>query len=511
MFLFRLLKYFEGPYEVVGTVVLPAAFFAAMFFWPLLDRNPRCDPRRRPLAIALLVLATAGLLGSTIYAIATDVRLPAPAMAAKLEPSVPPPAGPIQRLQIARLYHDDCSACHGDDGSGSLVRAAMPSIPDFRNMAWQTTKTDFEIIHQIQAGKEPLMPTFRSKLSKEQILGLAIFLRAFAVMPAAGSRLAPVAGQPPGEVPPNLRSPRTSEVSPAKAQGIPPVAPRETPPSSHQPSIRRLAAPILFRDLCMACHGTDGRGTPVRPAMPTIPDFTKSKWQHSRTDGELQHSILEGKGTFMLPMKNKVDAAGAKDLVAYVRNFTGGKQVVAVERPPQIVVRPASPKVAETIPKSEILLPVPTTGAELPAVTGPELTARPSPSETAEQIHLAVALYRQNCLTCHGADGRGTTMRVSMPSIPDFTDSLWQRSHSSAELTASIQSGKGVFMPAFGQRLKPGEIRDVLAYVRAFGPPAPAPARPEATDSERQFRELQRRWNELDRQFKELSHEPAKP
>ncbi len=359
MFLFRLLKYFAGPYEVVGTVVLPAVFFAALFFWPLLDRNPRCDPRRRPLAIALLVLATAGLLGSTIYAVATDVRLPVPAMAATLEPSVPPPAGPIQRLQIARIYHDDCGACHGDDGSGSPVRAAMPSIPDFRNMAWQTTKTDFEIIRQIQAGKEPLMPAFRSKLSQEQILGLAIFLRAFAVTPAAESHPAPVAAQPPGELPPQRKSSKTSEVSPANPQAIPPVAPREMPPSSHQPPILRLAAPILFRDLCMACHGADGRGTPVRPAMPAIPDFTNSKWQHSRTDTELQHSILEGKGKFMLPMKSKVDAAGAKDLAAYVRNFTAGKQVVAVERTPQSAERLTVPKLSETVPNKENPLPAP--------------------------------------------------------------------------------------------------------------------------------------------------------
>ena len=63
-----------------------------------------------------------------------------------------------------------------------------------------------------------------------------------------------------------------------------------------------------------------------------------------------------------------------------------------------------------------------------------------------------------------------------MPSIPDFTNSDWQRNHNSGPLTASIQSGKGVFMPAFGQRLKANEVRNLLAYVRAFGPPAPVPA-----------------------------------
>ncbi len=49
----------------------------------------------------------------------------------------------------------------------------------------------------------------------------------------------------------------------------------------------------------------DGRGTIVRKAMPSIPDLTDAKWQASRTDAELLHSVLEGKGQFMLPMKDK--------------------------------------------------------------------------------------------------------------------------------------------------------------------------------------------------------------
>ena len=40
MFLFQLLSYFKGPYEVVGTFVLPALFFLILFFWPFLDRSP---------------------------------------------------------------------------------------------------------------------------------------------------------------------------------------------------------------------------------------------------------------------------------------------------------------------------------------------------------------------------------------------------------------------------------------------------------------------------------------
>ncbi len=70
----------------------------------------------------------------------------------------------------------------------------------------------------------------------------------------------------------------------------------------------------IYRLVCMACHDTDGKGKIVRLAMPSIPDLTDAKWQASRKDSELQHSILEGKDSIingvklplMLPMKDKL-------------------------------------------------------------------------------------------------------------------------------------------------------------------------------------------------------------
>src|SRR5271157_201240 len=95
----------------------------------------------------------------------------------------------------------------------------------------------------------------------------------------------------------------------------------------------------MYRAVCMACHDTDGKGKIVRLAMPSIPDLTDAKWQASRKDSELQHSILEGKDSIingaklplMLPMKDKLALAhtDVKDMVAFMRAFKGGKQVVS--------------------------------------------------------------------------------------------------------------------------------------------------------------------------------------
>ncbi len=51
--LFQLLRLFPGKYEVIGTVLLPGAFFTALLLWPFLDRNPERRLKRRLGVLAL--------------------------------------------------------------------------------------------------------------------------------------------------------------------------------------------------------------------------------------------------------------------------------------------------------------------------------------------------------------------------------------------------------------------------------------------------------------------------
>jgi mono/diheme cytochrome c family protein len=81
----------------------------------------------------------------------------------------------------------------------------------------------------------------------------------------------------------------------------------------------------VFKSMCAACHGSKGTGSAMRGEMPKIPDFTDPNWQRSRFDAHLKHSILEGKGKFMRPMKSKLTPAEADALVAHVRKFAQPK------------------------------------------------------------------------------------------------------------------------------------------------------------------------------------------
>jgi quinol-cytochrome oxidoreductase complex cytochrome b subunit/cytochrome c len=459
MFLFQLLRYFQGPYEVAGTFVLPLVFFLVLFFWPFLDRSPQRDPRRRPMAIGLLGAGTAGLVGLTVYALATDVRMP-PRLGEPEPVRATEPAGPIQRADVARLYNDRCLACHGVDGTGSLVRAAMPKVPDFTSLAWQLSKTDLDIIHQIREGTPPQMPAYRDQLGEQQQLALAVYVRAFSVGP---------------------------EERPA---GPPPAAqPQPSPAVTAQ-----MSPELIYQNYCLACHDGDGRGSTIRKAMPEVPDFADARWGASRTDADLKQSILEGKGKFMLPMKDKLAPADAERMVGYIRAFQGGKQVVQVEP------KPPSPP-----PVPPVNVPGPGKPAAEPAPSAPA-------AEDAARMSAATGLFRQYCLVCHGTDGRGAALRPSMPTIPDFTSRSWQAGVSRPQLVVTILEGKGTLMPPFRGRVSDAQAQDLAAYVRAFGPERAAAREASTGDSdfEKRFRELESEWGELQKQLREME-KPAKP
>jgi mono/diheme cytochrome c family protein len=147
----------------------------------------------------------------------------------------------------------------------------------------------------------------------------------------------------------------------------------------------------------------------------------------------------------------------------------------------------------------------------VPKTNGKKIQPKTSP-ELAARLRVASTLYRQYCLVCHGPDGKASEMKQSMPILAenDFSNPGWQKQVSDGQLAASILNGKGTLMPAFGpDRVNAEQARDLVAYIRAFGP---AIARPADTQSpfEQRFRELQEQWEAFRKQFQELSQPSPK-
>jgi mono/diheme cytochrome c family protein len=385
----------------------------------------------------------------------------------------------VRLADTIAAYKANCLACHGEDGSGSLLRGKFPNLPDFSSMAWQFSKTNLEITNRIEYGDEPLMPSFRYRLSRDNILALAIYIRSLAAREGSPTRPA----------------------IPLNAAGMTPVQ--------------------IFRAYCLACHNVDGKGAIVRPGMPDIPDFTLAAWHAGKKDEELSKSILSG-GKFMPSMKDKLTAADADKMAKFVRAFQDGKQVVELEKPdvpllpPVFVADPllggstvgllGSPMGEGPVLAASGLLPGRPEFILLDKETNANLIARDN--DTANRLRTASVLYRAYCVACHGPDGTGVAaMRAALPPLPDFTRVSFHEQHSDPQLLISILDGKGTLMPSNRGRVNESQARDLVAYVRAFGPPRGPEV---ASDFQRQFELLQRQWEALERDIRALRKTPLK-
>lgn len=76
------------------------------------------------------------------------------------------------------LYGSKCSLCHGKDGTGAASWKTK-GIPDFTDAEWQSKRTDQQIGNTIKNGKGKYMPSFKEKLSDEEISSLVATVRRF--------------------------------------------------------------------------------------------------------------------------------------------------------------------------------------------------------------------------------------------------------------------------------------------------------------------------------------------
>jgi mono/diheme cytochrome c family protein/uncharacterized membrane protein len=212
------------------------------------------------------------------------------------------------------------------------------------------------------------------------------------------------------------------------------------------------------------CHGADGRGTAARAKLPKIPDFTRPEWHKQRSDTELTTSILEGKETDMPAFGGKLSEQAVRDLLAYVRAFGGRAQAA---RPSQDdserQFRQLQEKSRRLRQQFEEAQKQPRERPESPAPATQQPPTRPS-----EAVRTPSRVFRQRCLRCHGADGKGSRARDKFPEIPDFTEVRWQRGHSDQQLLASILNGKGAEMPSFRDKISEDQARELVAQVWRF-------------------------------------------
>jgi mono/diheme cytochrome c family protein len=75
-------------------------------------------------------------------------------------------------------------------------------------------------------------------------------------------------------------------------------------------------------------------------------------------------------------------------------------------------------------------------------------------------------LFSARCVTCHGSDGKGTTLGKQLKALD--LNSLQVQRNTNAALKKVISDGKGN-MPPFSTVLTDAQITQLLKYVRTFG------------------------------------------
>jgi ubiquinol-cytochrome c reductase cytochrome b subunit len=130
LFLFQTLKFFSGPLEMVGSVVLPTLAILVLVLVPFIDRGKMRKVTQRSFATAVVCLAAIGWTGLTVTAIVTT---PKPAVAAQIDFSQPTgwlELSPMEMSGIGYFRQENCTSCHtvgdgkpkiGPDLAGSAI------------------------------------------------------------------------------------------------------------------------------------------------------------------------------------------------------------------------------------------------------------------------------------------------------------------------------------------------------------------------------------------------------
>lgn len=180
----------------------------------------------------------------------------------------------------------------------------------------------------------------------------------------------------------------------------------------------------LYAQQCVACHGADGLGTSLAPAL-------NDPLVSGKEASEIERVIRNGvAGTLMAGWQN---ALTDDEITALLTLITDWDQVPS-----------------GAIPAPDQPVPV-----------------------TQESLQLGADLYAQSCARCHGAEGQGTQR------APSLNVKSYLGETSDAVLQQIVTLGvPGTAMPAWGDRLSDAEIQAVVGFMRSWEATAPEVATP---------------------------------
>lgn len=167
-----------------------------------------------------------------------------------------------QAVEIGRnLYAHNCSTCHGSDARGAV------GYPNLADNHWIWGGEPQQILTSIANGRQAAMPPWGEVLGDEGVLRTAIFVQQLAGMPVDSTMAA--AGQ------------------------------------QH------------YNQVCLACHGPEGRGNPILGA----PDLTAGVFTYGGDLETIQHTIRYGRQGVMPAQLELLGETRTRLVTAYIMSL----------------------------------------------------------------------------------------------------------------------------------------------------------------------------------------------
>ena len=313
------------------------------------------------------------------------------------------------------LYVENCAVCHGAQGEG------IGATPPLNNEGLRTADYDF-LFKTIARGRyDTTMPAWHidegGSLNDYQIDELVAFIRY--VDWAQVNELSAERGL----IPPTLPVPEVTDDFLAQIAALDP-----------QNGETWAHGIELYAANCTTCHGVNGEGSSLAPALndPAV---------RATGSADLARTIREGvPGTMMQGWDGKLSDTDIADIVAFLQNWD------AIDSA-GIALTPPAPRQID--------------------LNNPE-----------EVLALGQQIFDSTCSVCHGENGSGGAGPAlnSQQVLSRVTDEAMKQ---------TITSGghrPGSIMPAFGDRLTTVEIDAVVQYIRNWEPTAPYVANPRGTE-----------------------------
>ncbi len=178
-------------------------------------------------------------------------------------------AGDPQAVEMGRnLYAHNCSTCHGSDARGAR------GYPNLTDDHWIWGSQPGQIEHSVVNGRQAAMPAFGDALGQDGVRNTAVYVQQ-------------LAGEP---------------VDEAMAQ----------------------AGRARYQQLCIACHGPEGKGNPVLGA----PDLTNGVYTYGGDIDSIRATIRNGRNGVMPAQEPLIGETRARLAAAYIYSLhsEGGGQ-----------------------------------------------------------------------------------------------------------------------------------------------------------------------------------------